>query len=271
MHLLVTGGTGYLGSELVRRALATGWEVTGTGTRDFDVRDAGSVDLAFRELRPDAVVHTAYRQSGEGFLEINRDGSRHVARAAASAGARLVHLSTDVVFDGRRGGYREGEPVAPVTAYGASKAEAEREVLAAHPDALVVRTSLLYGGTVPGTHERLALEAAAGRSDVTFFTDERRNPTEVGDLAAALVELLPTARSGILHVAGADAVSRCELARLFAGDRVRCGPSGDSRRPLDCTLALEEAQRLLRTPMRGARDVLAPKPGSGLAIQHFTK
>jgi dTDP-4-dehydrorhamnose reductase len=247
MRLLVTGGSGYLGSELVRRSGAVG-----LSSRDADVRDAGAVERVFAEHRPDAVIHTAYLQSGPGFREINLEGSANVARAAAVLGARLVHVSTDVVFDGREGRpYVESDTPRPLTRYGRSKATAEAAVDAEHADALIVRTSLIYGGPTPSKHE-----IAACDPENVFFTNELRNPIQVGDLAEALLELVELDVSGPLHVAGADGVSRCEFARLVAGHDVRCGLAPETR-PLDCRLDSSRAQRLLRTRLRGVRDVLA--------------
>jgi dTDP-4-dehydrorhamnose reductase len=241
VRLLVTGGTGYLGSELVRRSGAHG-----VSTRDFDVRDEESVTAALRGY--DAVVHTAYRQSEEAWA-VNVDGSRNVARAARAA--RLVHISTDVVFDGRLGRpYVEEDAPTPITEYGRTKAAAEEAVRAEHPDALIVRTSLIYGGPQPSKHE-----TAAHDRSLTFYENELRNPVELGDLVAALLELVGATTSGVLHVAGADGVSRCELARLIAGD-VRCSPA-PADRPLDCRLDSSRAQRALHTRLRGVREVLA--------------
>jgi dTDP-4-dehydrorhamnose reductase len=250
-RLLVTGATGYLGRELVRRARAAGVEVA---TERVDVRDAAAVRGLVERARPDAVVHTAYRQDPPDAWSTNVDGSDAVARVARAAGARLVHVSTDVVFDGRKGApYVEEDEPTPLHDYGRSKAEAERRVRAAHPHALLVRTSLIVGGpgVEPGRHE-----LAARTRGSTFFTNELRSPIQVGDLADALLELAALDRAGILNVAGADDLSRHALAELIARDALPGAPA-PATRPLDCRLDSSRARALLRTRLRGVREVLA--------------
>jgi dTDP-4-dehydrorhamnose reductase len=243
----VTGATGYLGRELVRQAPHA--------TRDrVEIRDAAAVRALLARLRPAVVLHTAYRQDGPGAWQITVDGAENVARAAAEVRARLVHLSTDVVFDGAKGSpYVESDTVCPVTDYGRAKAEAERRVLAVCPGALVVRTSLIVGGPgfPPSKHE-----LAARDPSLTFYEDEIRCPVQVADLAAALLELADLGVSGVVHVAGADAVSRADLAELISGRRVRRAPA-PAGRPLDCSLDSGRARGLLRTELRGVRTVLA--------------
>ena len=277
MRLFVTGLAGYLGSHLARAAVAAGWEVAGTvhsgvapdrrwRALALDVRDRDAVVRAVRAVAPDAVVHTAYRMGDdERARAVNVAGSAAVAAGAAAAGARLVHLSTDVVFSGRQGRpIREDDPPDPVTGYGAGKAEAERAVAGEHPGALLVRTSLLYGGDRPGTHEQVALTVARGERDQAFFTDEVRCPIAVDDLAGGLLELAVLDLTGPLHVAGPDVLDRLELARLLArahgadpsGLR---GSEGGPDRPKACVLDSSRATALLRTRLRGVEEVLAAR------------
>jgi len=245
VRIHVTGASGFLGSEIL--ALAP----TATGER-VEVRDADAVRALFGRLRPDAVIHTAYRQGGDGAREIVVDGSANVAGAAAAVGARFVHLSTDVIFDGRKGGpYVEEDIASPCTEYGRAKADAEERVVTAAPGALLVRTSLIVGG--PG-HAPSKHELAARNPEGTFFEDEIRSPVQVGDLASAVLELAALALSGPLNVAGADDVSRVGLAELVTGATVRRAPA-PAGRPLDCSLDSSRARALLKTRLRGVREV----------------
>ena len=267
--LLVTGGSGYLGGELLRAAgpgAAASYlssdppSLTGANWLRLDVRDERAVEEAFRRIRPAAVVHTAYLQEGPEAEATNVLGSAHVAGAAVRAGARLVHVSTDVVFDGRsHAPYRESDPANPLTAYGRSKLEAERRVLASHPGALVVRTSLMVGRARPGRQEQAVLAAARGESEATYFEDEWRSPVLVADLALALLELAGRDEAGVLHLAGPLALTRYELACLIAAahglspERLRPGRLAGSglERPARCVLDSSRARALLRTTVRG--------------------
>lgn len=195
MTLLITGGTRYLGGELVRQAGPD------AAHPRLELLDAAAVRRGFETLRPSAVIHTAYRQDAP---RVNANGPAAVAQAAAETGARLIHISTDLVFDGRASTpYTEDDEPNSLDGYGRSKLEAERRVLELHSEALVVRTSLLVGRQRPGPRQQAVLEAARGQRDMAFFEDEWRSPILVSGLAAALLELTALDIAGILHVAGA--------------------------------------------------------------------
>ncbi|NPD03089.1 sugar nucleotide-binding protein [Nocardioides sp. zg-1308] len=270
MRILVTGGrTGYLGRRVVAAAEAT-HDVVAVGSADADVRDEAAVRALMERHRPAAIVHTAYVQDD---WEVTATGAAHVARAAAGAGARLVLVSSDVVFGGSDRPYTEAAPTDPVSSYGRAKVAAETEALAACPGAVaacpgavVARTSLILGDGA-SKHEQLVRALATGAEGV-LFEDERRCPVHVDDLATALVELAGNDVRGLLHVGGGETTSRLELGRLIARrDGLDAGALRPGRRadladpgPIDVRLDSALAATLLATRLRGASEFLAPRP-----------
>lgn len=263
MKLLVTGAAGYLGSEVAARALAQGHDVVslwlnrepahGLPMR-VDLRNEEDVARAFLKHGPSAVIHTAYRQADDVVWDAVGKATHNAALASARVSARLVHLSSDLVFDGERvGRYSEGDEPRPVSLYGDAKLAAEKLVAQLDPSAVLVRTSLLYGKPEPGPQELLAR-----RGGTTFYTDEIRCPTLVGELADALLELAAREDvSGPLHVAGADAVSRYRFAQLLAPDReLHAGASPPGVRARNVALDCSRAQSVLCTKLRGVEEAL---------------
>ncbi|WP_328708438.1 sugar nucleotide-binding protein [Microbispora hainanensis] len=284
MRILIVGGSGFLGSELVRQAAAEGHAVAATwrtrpGTAagadwlPLDVRDRTAVLDLIGAFGPDVVVNTASggnmasggnTASGGSDWVTTAVGAAHVAVASAAHGARLVHVSSDAVFSGEAVTYAEDRVPDPVTPYGAAKAAGEAAVQAITPTAVIARTSLIIGDGGSG-HERLVHGLASGGVKGMLFTDDVRCPVHVRDLAAALLELASSDRAGVHHAAGADAVSRYELGCLVARRdgidpaRLPYGRRADTglRGPLDVRLDCGLTQRHLTTRLRGAREFLA--------------
>ena len=212
--LFVTGASGLLGRHLGAVVGEQQWETIAPTSRMLDVRDAARVDEQIREWKPRAVVHLAYRRDDPRVIV---DGSANVARAAAAVGARLVHLSTDVVFGGRPTPYTETDTPDPVSDYGRWKAQAEHAVLEACPQAVLVRTSLIYATDGPCPLVDDVAAALTGRSPVRFFTDEVRCPVHATDLARAVTALADRPDiAGPLHLAGPEALSRADIAARVA-------------------------------------------------------
>lgn len=234
MRLLVTGASGQLGSYLVRESLRGGetvlaWsgqrrgELFGCPLRPVDLAEPDAIATAFRETRPDRVVHAAalaavsdcYRAPRRA-EQINMHGSTVLAELADRAKVPLVYVSTDMVFNGEHAPYREVDAVAPVSVYGRTKAEAERVVLAS-PRNTVARVPLMFGPTLTGrpTFFDQQVLALRQRQPVTLFHDEWRTPLSFLTAARALLTLgVPL---GLLHVGGPERLSRLEMGQRLAG------------------------------------------------------
>lgn len=269
MKLLVTGGSGYIGTGVLRRAPRE-WNIAATYLAHpieradvaafcVDVRDADAVTRLFDTFRPDVIIHTAALMSGDAMLATNVEGSRNVARAAAQCNARLIHLSTDVIFDGEHAPYDEDAAPAPITPYGESKARAEQVVKAEHANAVIARTSLVYGFDPMDPRTRQTIAGEMPR----LFTDEYRCPIFVDDLADALIELVTNDFIGRVNVVGPQRLSRYEfglkLARAFRVEpkfAPALSASSPVPRPRDCALDISLAQKILSTRLRSVDQVL---------------
>jgi len=268
MRILITGGAGMLGSALIRAAPG-GVEVhatrratpvpAGAEAHTVDLASDTEVGAVFAAARPDVVIHTAY---GKDFARDIILATRNVAEACASHRAALVHVSTDVVFDGERAPYAEDDPPSPISEYGQRKAEAERIVRQLAPGAAIARTSVIVrtdGEDATVAHLRAGTLPPA-------FVDELRSVIAAPDLAAQLWEIatLPRGRmEGVWHLAGPEAVSRHTLATLLAvrhGITPKIVPALNRdftpRRPRDLRLLTPRADRELRTRARPIGEVL---------------
>ena len=221
----------------------------------LDVRDRGEVEDVMRKVRPDGIVHAAFRQSD---WATTADGPANIALAAR--GTRLVFVSTDVVFGGRSEPYDEDASPCPDSSYGAAKAAAETAIRAIDPSAVIARTSLIIGYDGQSQSERFVHALAAGEPGA-LYTGNIRCPVHVTDLASALLELLESDVKGPAHVAGPQAVTRLELGRLIA-TRDGLDPHAlpfTPGPPSDVRLDSTRTQTMLRTRLRGVHEFLAPR------------
>jgi dTDP-4-dehydrorhamnose reductase len=231
MRLLVTGAAGMLGRATLDAACRRGHDTIGLTRADLDIGDPVAVEENLARHAPEAVINCAAWTDVDGAetelagaMAGNAYGPGVLAGAAAGTGARLVHVSTDYVFDGsKREPWLESDPVAPVNAYGRSKLAGEEAVLGAGGDAAIVRTAWLYGAG-GGNFVDTMLRLGAERDEVSVVTDQIGRPTWTGDLAAALVELAErTGDRGVFHATGSGECSWFDFAvEIFDRARLEC-------------------------------------------------
>lgn len=216
---LVTGAGGLLAHDLAPALRHAGWVVTALGRPDLDVRDAAQCIAAIEghDLVVNTAAYTAVdaAESDEpAAFAVNAVGAANVARACSRAGARLVHLSTDYVFDGTASEpYRVDHPVAPRSAYGRTKVAGEWAVRALQPDSWVVRTAWLYGAGGPNFVATM-LTLAAQRDTLSVVDDQVGQPTWTSDVAELIVRLLAVdPPAGTYHATASGSTTWHGLAR----------------------------------------------------------
>jgi dTDP-4-dehydrorhamnose reductase len=254
MRFLVTGAGGMLGQDVVAAARRAGHDVAGLPRAELDVTDPDAVRAAVAEAAPAAVINCAAwtdvdgaEADEAGATAVNGGGAGLVAAAAGAAGALIVHVSTDYVFDGQANEpYVESSPVAPASAYGRSKLAGERAVAESAPRSAIVRASWLFGAGGKNFVDTM-LRLAAERDEVTVVDDQVGCPTFTGHLAPALVEIAERGLTGLFHVAGGGECSWHDLAKAAFDERgidvkVHRGRTADLGRP-----APRPAYSVLRT------------------------
>jgi dTDP-4-dehydrorhamnose reductase len=241
MKTAIFGASGLLGRALVREW--SGDKVVPLSSRDADIRDAEAVRRVVDKAKPDWIILSAAYTDVDGCetnqalaFAVNRDGALNVARAARRAGSKLLFLSSDYVFDGKKSSpYETDDARNPQSVYGRSKAEAELALLDTVSECCVARTSWLFGAggkCFPDT----ILKLAATRTSLDVVNDQRGSPTYTLDLARAIVQLCRKNAAGIVHVTNRGDCTWFEFARFLVQEaglktEVRPVSSGQFVRP----------------------------------------
>jgi len=281
MRLLVLGSGGMLGRAVVRDATRLGHDVVVRARADLDITDPDAVTRAVGEVAPRAILNCAGFTDVDGAeadepaaMRVNGDGPGNIARAAAEAGARVVHVSTDYVFDGsKREPWVESDPVAPLQGYGRTKLAGEVAVAESGAEHAIVRTAWLFGAGGPNFVATM-LRLGAERDEVTVVSDQRGGPTWTGHLAAALIEVAEREGDvGLFHASAAGSCSWYEFAvEIFDRARLRCRVvpttterfARPARRPAYSVLGTEREPGIVLPPWQdGLAAYLAEEAGTG--------
>jgi len=260
--------------EVIAHAYPPALRAMGFTSFASDLTVKGEADRLLHDTHPDWVVHCAAQadvdvceRDPKGAIRVNADLAGSVAEAAAHIGARMVHISTDAVFDGERGNYRESDAPAPVNHYGASKLAGEMAVAAACPRALILRTNF-FTWPAPGKIGLAGwfLEKLESGQDCPGFVDSHFSPLLGSTLAGIVLDLLEQQVSGLLHAAGRTCLSKFEfgvhLARAFSLDAALIQPAASStaglsaRRGQQLCLNPGKLERILGRRMPSVMDEL---------------
>ncbi len=281
-RILIIGGTGLVGSKLSESSDKHGFAPVSTyNARPLETSDGVRLDVAdrratsdlVRRVQPSVIVDT-HALHNVDYCEthrdearrVNVDGTRNLVDAAREAGSRFLYVSTDYVFDGTRGGYREEDPTKPLSYYAENKVEAEK-IVSSLPSFIIARPSVIYGWNpleksgVPSSSGKtinfamFVLDKFEKHEVVRAVTDQYSSPTMADDLAVALLRLARMNVNGILHTAGRSCLSRYDFAvkaaRIFdySTDLVQKVSSNDfkqvAKRPMNSCLSIEKAEKIL--------------------------
>jgi len=219
LRILVTGARGMLGTD-VCEVLASGHEVTGVDIEEFDVVSGPDTEKAIAGLAPEVVVHLAAytrvedaEEEKDAAFSCNAVGTMNVAKASREAGARLIYVSTDYVFDGAKGSpYVETDPTAPVNFYGLTKLFGERYASSLNPRHLILRAGWLFGPNGRNFVDTILERARAGQA-LQVVDDQRGTPTYTLHLAEGLKSAIEKGIEGVLHMTNSGETTWYELAR----------------------------------------------------------
>lgn len=263
-RLFITGGSGLLGSRFSK--FTDEYEVTTTYNKNpkehsvkLDITDEKDVLNKIKSLSPDLVVHSAAltnvdycEDHQEEAYRINAQGTLNMVKACEKIDSKLIYVSTDFVFDGTEGSYKETDKTNPISYYGLSKLKGEEFVQESDIKSAIVRVSVLYGWHENFNYVMWVIDELKKGNNINIVTDEYNSPTYAENAAEAILKIFSKNKEGIYHIAGDERINRFEfaknIARVFKLDETLINPikSEDlirkARRPLDSSLSVEKAK-----------------------------
>ncbi|MFT3824496.1 MAG: SDR family oxidoreductase [Chitinophagaceae bacterium] len=280
MKILLTGANGLLGQHLTQLLLEKDHSVVATGRGnsrlpfetsekyvyyDMDITDGNSVFAVMHREKPDVVVHAAAMTqvdecevSPELSERVNVQGTSQVLVDAEQLSSQFIYISTDFVFDGEAGGYKEDDELMPVSHYGFTKMQAESIVQTSEIPWAIVRTALVYGKVLQGTRNNIvtwAKDSLEQGKTIKVVNDQVRTPTYVGDLAKGILLIIEKKAEGIFHIAGKDVLTPYQIAvqtaELFELDTTKIEQvdastfSQPGRRPPKTNFIIDKARKEL--------------------------
>lgn len=263
-RLFITGGSGLLGSRFSK--FTDEYEVTTTYNKNpmdnsvkLDITDEKDVINKIESLSPDLVVHPAAltnvdycEDHKEEAYKINAQGTLNMVKACEKIDSKLIYVSTDFVFDGKEGSYKETDKTNPISYYGLSKLKGEEFVQESDIKSAIVRVSVLYGWHENFNYVMWVIDELKKGNNINIVTDEYNSPTYAENAAEAILKIFSKNKEGIYHIAGDERINRFDfaknIAKVFELDETLINPikSEDlirkARRPLDSSLSVEKAK-----------------------------
>jgi len=282
--ILITGASGFLGGHLAQTAAANPqiiglyqtfhFSIPGILSASLDLSQPDTIQPLLDQLKPEIIIHNAAlanpdrcEQQPELAFRVNVIATGKIAEWCQLKNARLIYISTDMVFDGEKGNYSETDQPNPVSVYGQSKATAEQQALTGNPNTVVCRIALMYGRGIFRRNyssewlERELLRRAAEPElpPLNLYSDQYRSMLAVNNAARVILELAESDFYGILHVGGAERLSRfafgeklcrkLDLPSSLIQPVSQCESQPQARRPRDVSLNISRAQTILKTPL----------------------
>lgn len=269
MKVLVTGANGLLGQYLIRDTVSAGHDVIATGRGSnrlpdyaditytyvpLDITNKEAVHEAIEKIHPSIIIHAAAMAQPDACeldktacWNTNVDATAYITEAAEKINSRLIYISTDFVFDGDNGPYKEEDDPQPINYYGESKLAAEQIIQSSKTDWAIVRTVLVYGNILAGTRSNVVTwvkDNLDNKKNIKVVNDQIRTPTYVEDLSKAIVLIADKNAKGIYHISGKEVFTPYEMAVQVAD---YFGLDKSLMEKVDAAIFTQPAKRPLKT------------------------